>query len=211
VRIERGEFYAPNGEGGDAYRRFALTDSGISPRAVLGQSGGTHWLTGAEHTVEGFVTEDPTIREQMLEKRARKLDLAAREIPAEEKLRIAGDPNIALTIVSWGSTKGAVLEALERLQAAGIPARLVQVRLLWPFPADELRPWLETADPLVVAEANYSGQLAQLLQEQTGHRPDHLIVKYNGRPMSGQALYQAMKSVSEKKTEARIVLRNPNE
>jgi 2-oxoglutarate ferredoxin oxidoreductase subunit alpha len=211
VRIERGELYTPDGEDEGPYPRFALTDSGLSRRALLGQPGGTHWLTGAEHTVHGLVTEDAVIREQMIEKRARKLALAADEIPSDEKMNVYGDQDAELTILSWGSSKGAILEALELLQADEIPTRLIQVRLLWPFPAAELQPWLETAKPLVVVETNYSGQLAQLLREHTAYRPDHLIVKYNGRPLSGQPLYLALKTVSEGTDEARFVLRNPHE
>jgi 2-oxoglutarate ferredoxin oxidoreductase subunit alpha len=211
VRIERGELHIPDVGDESLFRRFALTDSGVSPRTLLGQPGGTHWLTGAEHTVHGLVTEDPVIREQMIEKRARKLALAAREIPGSEKINVYGDTNAALTILSWGSNKGAILEALERLQADEINARLVQVRLLWPFPTAELQPWLETATPLAVVETNHSGQLAQLLRKQTDYQPDHLVVKYNGRPMSGLALYQALRTISDGTDDARIVLRNPHE
>jgi 2-oxoglutarate ferredoxin oxidoreductase subunit alpha len=196
VRVERGDVYAPppDGNGVGPYPRFAMTESGVSPRPLLGQPGGNHWLTGGEHTVHGLVTEDAVVREQMMEKRARKLELAAREIPEEKKFRVYGDPDAALTILSWGSNKGAILEAMEGLEADGVRARLVQVRLLWPFPAEELSPWLETAEPLVAVETNFSGQLAQLLRERTGHVPDHLILKYNGRPIPGEALYQALKT-----------------
>jgi 2-oxoglutarate ferredoxin oxidoreductase subunit alpha len=188
-----------------------VTESGVSSRPVLGQPGGNHWLTGGEHTAYGLVTEDTTVREQMMEKRARKLELAAREIPQDEKLRVYGDADAALTILSWGSTKGGVLEAMQRLEAEGVAARLVQVRLLWPFPAEELTPYLEGASPLVVVETNYSGQFARLLRETTGYAPEHLIVKYNGRPIPGEALYQALKTVIEGKGEARMVIRNPYE
>ena len=213
LRIERGEIYAPaNGaQSNGSYARFAPTPSGVSPRALLGQSGGMHWLTGGEHTVLGRVTEDPVVRERMMEKRARKLALAAREIPAEEKLRVYGDRQAAFTIMSWGSNKGAILEALQCLAADGAAARLVQVRLLWPFPTDEIRPWLETADPLVVVESNFSGQFAQLLREQTGRASDYLVVKYNGRPMSGRELYRACKDIHAGTHEPRLVLRNPYE
>jgi len=170
-----------------------------------------HWLTGGEHTVLGRVTEDPVVRERMMEKRARKLALAACEIPAEEKLRVYGDRQAAFTILSWGSNKGAILEALQRLAVDGVAARLVQVRLLWPFPADEIRPWLETAEPLVVVESNFSGQFAQLLREQSGRASDYLVVKYNGRPMSGCELYRACKDIYAGTSESRVVLRNPYE
>ena len=170
-----------------------------------------HWLTGGEHTIYGRVTEDPVVRERMMEKRARKLALAAREITVEEKLHAYGNRGAAFTIVSWGSNKGGILEALERLADDGIAARLVQVRLLWPFPTEEMMPLLEAATPLVVVESNFSGQLAQLLREQTGRASDYLVVKYNGRPMSGQELYRAFKSVHAGTSERRVVLRNPYE
>ncbi len=213
IRIERGEIYNPPPDinGNTPFPRFAITESGVSTRPLLGQPGGNHWLTGGEHTVDGHVTEDPVIREQMVEKRMRKLELARQEIPTEEKFRIYGDPDAALTIMSWGSNKGGILEAIERLAQDGIRARLIQVRLLWPFPSVELAPLLDQASPLVVAESNFSGQFANLLREQTGRAADYLIVKYNGRPMSGQELHQALKAIAAGTSERRIVLRNPYE
>jgi 2-oxoglutarate ferredoxin oxidoreductase subunit alpha len=213
VRIERGALYSPppDASGNGAYERFAPALSGISPRALLGQPGGMHWLTGGEHTVYGRVTEDPVVRELMMEKRAQKLALAAQEIPLNEKLKVYGPPYAPLTVVSWGSNKGAIREALRSLEVDGIYARLIQVRLLWPFPTDELRPLLEAAAPLVVVEMNFSGQLAHLLREQTGRQSDYLVVKYNGRPMSGQELYRAFSSIHAHTAEPRIVLHNPCE
>lgn len=213
LHVERGEVNAPgNGQHRNgSFARFAQTASGISPRALLGQPGGMHWLTGGEHTMYGRVTEDPVVRERMMEKRARKLALAAREIPLEEKLRVYGDRGAPFTVVSWGSNKGGILEALERLADDGIAARLVQVHLLWPFPTEEMMPLLDEATPLVTVESNFSGQLAQLLREQTGRASDYLVVKYNGRPMSGQELHRAFKSIHAGTSERRVVLRNPYE
>jgi 2-oxoglutarate ferredoxin oxidoreductase subunit alpha len=212
IRIERGEVYEPGGgkEGGP-YARFAVTESGVTPRSLLGQPGGQHWLTGAEHTELGQVTEDPVVREEQVEKRARKLHLAAREIPLEEKLQVYGDREAAFTIVSWGSNKGAILESLDRLAGEGITARFVQVRLLWPFPAEEIRPWIDSAEPLVVVESNHSGQFAQLLCGQTGRNRDHLVVKYNGRPMTCGQLSGALFEILAGTAGERIVLRNPYE
>jgi 2-oxoglutarate ferredoxin oxidoreductase subunit alpha len=213
IRIERGEIWEPadpeTAQG--PFPRFRVTESGVSPRPLLGTPGGTHWLTGAEHTELGMVTEDPVIRERQMEKRARKLDLAAAEIPLGEKLRVYGDPAAAFTIVSWGSNKGAILEALEGLIADGIPVRLIQVRLLWPFPLAEIAPLLADAQPLVVVESNYSGQFARLLCGLTACRPDHLIVKYNGRPMTCGELTRAMQQIHAGAAAERTVLRNPYE
>ena len=213
IRIERGELYTPpvGGNGKGPYPRFALTDSGISPRSLLGQPGGTHWLTGGEHTIFGRVTEDVVIREQMMEKRARKLELVAREIPRDEKFRVYGDEDASFTLMSWGSNKGAILEAMERLKADGVSARLIHVRLLWPFPTAELKPIAEVASPLVVIESNFSGQFAQLLRTETGRESDYLVVKYNGRPMSGEEVYRALKAIHDGASDQRVVLRNPFE
>ncbi|MEJ2207845.1 MAG: 2-oxoacid:acceptor oxidoreductase subunit alpha [Anaerolineae bacterium] len=212
IHIERGELYQPGPEPDPGpYPRFALTKSGISPRPLLGQPGGQHWLTGAEHTQFGQVTEDPGVREEQLEKRQRKLVLAAREIPLEEKVQVYGDARAALTFLSWGSSQGAILEAIEGLAAAGQGVRYVHVRLLWPFPATEVERLLEGAQPLIVVEENYSGQFAQLLRAQTGLYPDYLILKYNGRPMTCGELHRALHEIRSGTAGHRIVLRNPYE
>ncbi len=210
IRIQRGAIYTPPADEtrNGAYARFAPTPSGISPRALLGQPEGMHWLTGGEHTGYGRVTEDPVVREHMMEKRARKLTLAMQEISVDEQLTVYGDRHASFTIVSWGSNKGGILEGLTRLAADGIAARLVQVRLLCPFPSDAIAPLLDTASPLVVVEMNFSGQFAQLLREQTGRASDYLVVKYNGRPMSGEELYRAFKNIHAGTSERRLVLRH---
>ena len=86
IRVERGAVYAPSADesGNGAYTRFDPTTSGVSPRALLGQPGAMHWLTGGEHTAHGRVTEDPVVREHMMEKRAQKLALAAREMTCQQ-------------------------------------------------------------------------------------------------------------------------------
>lgn len=211
VKIDRGLLYTPNGEGSTPFPRFEPTESGISVRPVMGQPGGMHWVTGGEHTIHGRVTEDPVVREEQMEKRARKLETALKEIPVSEQFQVYGDPDAPFTILSWGSNKGAILEALSLLEKEGIKARLIQVRLLWPFPAAHLMPLLEQSSRIVVVEYNYSGQFAQLFKENTGRSVDHLIVKYNGRPISGNELYHALKKIDAGEADERIVLRNPFE
>lgn len=210
IRIKRGDVAHPDPDT-EVFPRFAVTDSGISPRPLHGTPGGMHWLTGGEHTPFGRVTEDPVVREQQMEKRMRKLETAAREISRDEKLRVYGDENAELTIMSWGSNKGGILDAIERLAEDGIPARLVQVRILCPFPAAELEELFASASPLVSVEANFSGQLAQVLRQHTGLTCEHIVVKYNGRPFSGRELYEAFKTIHAGNADKKIVIRNPNE
>ena len=212
LRVERGETFEPPAGGAiAAVPRFRLTESGISPRPLLGQEGIHFWSTGVEHSEEGQVSEDPVVRERMMEKRARKLEQLLRLLPREEQFRVHGETDAAFTLVTWGSTTGAVLDAMQRLAAAGIPARTVQLRLLWPFPAQALEGILENASPLVVVECNYSGQLDALLREQTGRGCDHLVVKYSGRPISGEALFPVLQRIHAGAAGRRTVLRNPYE
>ncbi len=193
VRLDRGlrAYEASEGE----YRRFAWSESGISPRTVLGQAGGMFWNTGDEHDETGHITEDPVVRDQMMEKRARKLQTAAQEIPEAEKFNLFGDPDAETMIVSWGSPKGAILEALEVLKAEGHSLSFLQVRLLWPLPARALEALLRRAKRRIAVENNYSGQLAGLIREQTGIKIEQLIVKYNGRPILSDELSEALKAL----------------
>ena len=209
--IERGVRYESDDETRGSTQRFKLTHSGISPRPLLGQHGGRHWLTGVEHNPEGQVSEDPQMREWMMEKRARKLELALAEIPLAEQFTVYGDNEAPFTIVSWGSNKGALLAALNHLQNNGVAVRVVQLRLLWPFPATALSEVLAPAAPLVVVEGNYSGQLNQLLREQVGRGADHLIVKYSGRSIAADTLTKVLQEIANGKGEVRHVLRDPYE
>lgn len=212
IRIERGKLLteddldAVSHNGG--YNRFEFTDDGISPRAIIGQKGGTFWNTGDEHHVDGHITEDRIIRIQMMDKRMHKLDVALKEIPAEEKYTFYGDPKSELLVVSWGSTKGAILDGMERSARTGFPFAFLQVRLLWPFPAADLEPILKRHKILAVIENNYSGQFAGLLREHTGIDAAHRIVKFTGRPMSMGEICDSVKAIVNGKGKApkRLVL-----
>ncbi|MGI0016575.1 MAG: transketolase C-terminal domain-containing protein, partial [Nitrososphaera sp.] len=155
------------------------------------------WNTGDEHTEEGHITEDPELRTKMMDKRMSKLDVALKEIPDEDKAVAYGSGDIA--IVSWGSTKGAILDAMEMLQAEGMKLKFVQVRLMNPFPSDLVTSMLHGAKTVIGIEMNYSGQLGGLLKQNTGRQYDYQIVKYNGRPMSLEEVYNAVKRIIREK------------
>ena len=197
VRIERGKLLTEEelhqlSENG-AIRRFRFTDDGISPRTLPGTEGGIFWLTSDEHDEWGHITEDPILRVRMMEKRMKKLETAAGEIPREEKLNVFGGPEAEAAVLSWGSPKGAILEAMELLEAEGFPLKFVQVRLLSPLPSEEIAQELEGVEKIVAVENNFSGQLAALVREKTGIAADHLLVKYNGRPMTVEEVYEGIK------------------
>lgn len=195
VTVDRG-LDQPDGARRDGdYLRYALTDSGISPRSRPGIKGGQFWATSDEHSPDGHITEGVEMRVAMMEKRFRKLELAAREIPLDIAFGAYGPAQAELTLVGWGSTKGAILDALDRLNDEGLRANFVQVRLMRPFPAKALAERLKRARRLVLVENNYSGQLGQVIREQTGIAIEDRILKFDGRPFSETDLVRALREV----------------
>jgi 2-oxoglutarate ferredoxin oxidoreductase subunit alpha len=187
------------------YLRFKLSDNPISPRVVLGTKDAIFWNTGDEHTEEGHITEDPELRVQMMDKRMDKLEVALKEIPDEDKAVEYGDGDIA--ILSWGSTKGAILDAMDRLAKDGIKVKFVQVRLMSPFPSELVKSMLKGCKVIVDIEMNYTAQLGSLVRQHTGIEPDYLVVKYNGRSMSLDEVYNAVKRIKSGDAPRRQVLK----
>jgi len=213
LRIERGELAQARNENESEQHmpRFQITDNGLSPRPGLGESGQRFWTTGVEHSEWGQVCEDPLVRTSMMEKRARKLALAADEIPLVEKLATYGNEQATLTIVSWGSNKGVVVETVEQLNREGQAVRAIMVKLLWPLPVTELQKLIRKNDTLVVVECNQSGQFNRLLKEQLGREADHLILKYTGRPFSLEEISQSMHKIISGQAEKIMIHANPFE
>jgi 2-oxoglutarate ferredoxin oxidoreductase subunit alpha len=210
VKIERGKIVkgmitdAVNGE----FKRFRFTPDGVSPRPPVGTKGGVFWDTGDEHDELGHISEDPTIRVMMMDKRMGKIDLADREIPMEERLNFFGPENADITVVSWGSTKGAILDAMEWLRQDGISVNFLQLRLINPFPTDYVAKLLSKAKKIVGVEMNYSAQLIGIIRERTCIPIEQLVVKYNGRPMSSEEVYDAIELIHGGKAPKKLVLRN---
>jgi 2-oxoglutarate ferredoxin oxidoreductase subunit alpha len=188
------------------YKRFAFVEDGVSPRAFLGSKHGLFWNTGDEHDEIGHITEDPSNRDLMMGKRMRKLETAAREIPLHEKFNLFGDRKAPVTIISWGSTKGAILDALKVLQNESIQVNFLQVRLILPLPADDIAGILGRAQTTIGVEMNYSAQFAGIVREHTGIALQHLMVKYNGRPISRDEIVEGVKNIVTKKTTSRKVV-----
>jgi len=182
-------------ESEDEYLRYALSPDGISPRSRPGQKGGRFWSTTDEHDPDGHITEGVHMRMAMMDKRMGKLDLIARTIPADQQLALHGPADAELTVVSWGSPKGTILDAMKILEAQGMKINFVQCRLMKPFPAGPIEALLRRAKRLVLVEENYSGQLGSLVAEHTGVRIEQRILKYDGRPLSEDEVVRALANV----------------
>jgi len=212
LKIERGKFknvIGKNQSEGTAghFQRFKFEDSPISTRVPIGTENAIFWNTGDEHTEEGHISEDPENRIKMMDKRMKKLDLALEKIAEDDKAACYDfDSNSKGVVISWGSTKGAILEALEKLSEEGKNLRFIQIRLLHPFPTETVKKFLMDTKLVIDVEMNYSSQLGSLVQQNTGREIDYKIVKYNGRPISSTEIYIALKTILSGNDERRIVL-----
>jgi 2-oxoglutarate ferredoxin oxidoreductase subunit alpha len=142
----------------------------------------------------------------MVEKRMKKLALIEKEVPIKEQINFFGDINAKNMIVSWGSPKGAIIEALEKLTREGFSLGFIQIRMVHPLPKGYLVSVLRNAQKIVDVEMNYSGQLGETIKEKTGIPMGFHILKWNGRPMTTTEIYEALKLVLLDRAPQRQVL-----
>jgi 2-oxoglutarate ferredoxin oxidoreductase subunit alpha len=184
IKIDRGELYEAEEWTGEEYRRYRITESGVSPRIVLGTRGATMLANGNEHDEHGYTTIDPVGVVAMADKRFRKSKGLADEIGGLEPVKVFGISDPDVTLVGWGSTKGPALEALKLLGAEGIKARFVQIVYMEPFPTLDFMKAMKGPGKSILLETNITNQLGRLIKEHTGFEFDDIHSKYNGRAYS---------------------------
>ena len=198
LKIDRGQIVKEsdlltNGPDSSMFKRYAFTPTGISPRSMPGMEGGIFRTTGDEHDEFGHITENSENRIRMMQKRMMKLDLANELIPDEKKINFFGPPKADVTLVGWGSTKGAILDAMQDLEADDVRCNFLQIRYMSPFPTSLVTKHLADANRKVLVEGNYAGQLGALIREHTSIPMDYRVLKYNGRPFSQNEVFEGVK------------------
>jgi 2-oxoglutarate ferredoxin oxidoreductase subunit alpha len=174
------------------YQRYAYSKDGISPRSVPGV--GNHVIANSdEHDANGYSDEEIITRNTMMDKRMNKLAVCAKEHMAAPVLH--GPKNAKLTIVSWGSNKGAILEALKELPNVNF----LQLGWVNPFPVAAVTKELKRAKKLLNIECNYSGQMNNWIREQTGIQMANNFYKYDGRPVFPEEVIAEAKRLLKKK------------
>jgi 2-oxoglutarate ferredoxin oxidoreductase subunit alpha len=174
----------PNGHD---YKRYQYTPTGVSPRSLPGQAG-LQWIAGSdEHDEKGHLISDVKSgipiwvaeRVRMMQKRMGKLAglAGATELPALE-----GPADAPLTFVAWGSTVGAVRDAMGALAAKNVATNLLHIRTVYPLHAEAVEQALARAPATLLVEANYSGQLGRLIRTETGRSFPNRLLKYDGEP-----------------------------
>ena len=201
ISIDRGKLLEK--ADGD-YKRFAHSPDGISPRSKLGLEDGIFWNTGDESDEYGHISEDPVNRIQMMDKRQTKVEQILSLIPKNDQAVAYGKLDIC--IVSWGSPKGPILDAIEMHRNEGREIGFIDIKLLHPFPTNHIKSLLKDSSIVIDIEANMTGQLASLIRENLLRDPDYYVLKYTGRPMTCTEIFESLKKILEKKSEKKQVL-----
>ncbi|WP_440769326.1 2-oxoacid:acceptor oxidoreductase subunit alpha [Natronorubrum sp. DTA28] len=170
------------------FKRFNYEDAenNVVPRSLPGQKGGRYLATGNEHSPVGHIEEDPDNRVAQMTRRIEKLDTIRDELDEEHPSNQTyyGDDDADYGIITWGSSHGAVAEAVERLNEDGHSVKGVTVSDMMPFPEAEMTEFLESVDEAMVVEMNATAQFRGLIQKELGLFGEKMtsLLKYNGNP-----------------------------
>lgn len=178
------------------YRRYALTETGVSPR--LRPGAGPHLVTADsdEHDEEGHITEDlKGVAARMIEKRLRKARALREAIALPEFHNVE---EAELVLMGWGSSRAAILEALDLLAADGLKPGMIHFTEVWPLPEVRFPPdkqyW--------VVESNAAGQLARLLAGEYGLPFRNHVLRYDGLPLTAEYIRRRIHDSTSRNTQA---------
>ncbi len=172
-----------------SYRRYRLTESGVSPLACPDAGNARVRVDSDEHDEEGKITEDLELRSRMVEKRLKKFDLLKKETVMPTFI---GDPEADVIVINWGSNRMIVEEAVRKLVADGFRAGALHFSQVYPLTQEMVTPWNLKGKRLFSVENNATGQFAGLLKRELGITVDHQILKYNGECFTVKELFQTL-------------------
>jgi 2-oxoglutarate ferredoxin oxidoreductase subunit alpha len=190
VTIERGTLFSEKEDDPSEYMRHKVTKSGISPRAFPGLGKALVITDCDEHDEKGHLTEDARERTAQVEKRLRKIFPLKKEIDTP---REHGAQRAETVLIGWGSTYGAISEAVDILRKADVSVNMLHLNELWPLPAKAVTDAIERARNSYVIEGNATGQLARLIKAETGRDVSGQILKFDGRPFTPAYIADAVK------------------
>jgi 2-oxoglutarate ferredoxin oxidoreductase subunit alpha len=178
IEVNRGELITDSNDINGEYKRYADTDDGISPRTIPGVKDGVHIANSDEHDQYGYSNEDSHNRKIMVDKRFKKMKKLTEEVPPP---RIYGPPDAEITIWSWGSCKGPILEAMKILNKKEKKVNFVHFTYLCPFDGDVIGGIINESNKNVIVENNKTSQLSKIIMMNTGYKIKNKILKYSGR------------------------------
>ncbi|MBW2273015.1 MAG: 2-oxoacid:acceptor oxidoreductase subunit alpha [Deltaproteobacteria bacterium] len=193
---------APWKEGAPAYDWDPET--GLSPRPIPGQPGGAYVLTGLAHDEESHIAYESAINQHAMQMRSRKLAALQKALRPPQ---IHGDEEGELLVVGWGSTRGAIEEAVDRLRKDGVRAGAICLRFLSPMEPG-LKEIFARYRRVMTVEINYSDDLGDPVVDPSSRRYSQLAwllraatlvdvdcwSRVPGQPLPPQMIEEALRS-----------------
>ncbi|MDA3856043.1 MAG: 2-oxoacid:acceptor oxidoreductase subunit alpha [Candidatus Woesearchaeota archaeon] len=195
LKVDRGKYINLSDEVLANNKRHEFTEDGISTRFNPGQPGGIYTSSSYEHDETGYTCEDSENHVKMMEKRFKKYDAIPKELL---RPKMYGPEDADLTIVGWGSTKGVALDAIKYLNSDGLKVNYMHFVYINPFDNEEVKSMLDSCKDTIILEANYTGQLRDIIREKTGFYIEKTYFKYDARPFYFQEVYTKIKEVLKK-------------
>ena len=196
VEIRRGKLVSgdiPANENNGYFKRYEVTEDGVSPRVIPGMKNGIHHVTGVEHDETGKPSESAPNRIAQMDKRFRKVENIRFDTPVYKNVK---HEDADVLFVGFNSTRGVIEEAMTRLEKDGLKVNHAHVRLIHPFPTDEVLPLVRSAKKVVVVENNATGQLANIMKMNVRHAEKIVKhVKYDGNPFLPHEVYTKCKEL----------------
>lgn len=165
------------------YKRFEFTENGVSKRTLPGFPNTVYAVSTDEHKEDGDLDEGSENRIKMVDKRAKKLTTLKKEYLSDvEMCKLHGPVDADLTLVGWGSTKGPILEAVDVANNNGLKVNFLQIKIVLPFPTEQVTAILGKAKETVLVENNSEGQMGGVIRQYTGIEIADKLLRYDGRP-----------------------------
>lgn len=196
IDVRRGKLATeelPELDAKEYFKRYEVTEDGVSKRVTPGMENGIHHVTGVEHSETGKPSEVAANRQQQMDKRLRKLNNLKFDTPIHKNVK-HDDADVLL--VGFNSTRGGIEEAMGRLENDGYKVNHAQIRLIHPFPANEMRELVDTAKKVVVVEHNATAQLSNIIKMNVGNADKiQNVLKYDGTPFLPSEIHNRCKEL----------------
>ncbi len=151
----------PSIQEGEKYERFKIDNGGVSPMAVPGMEHCEYLASGIEHTESGSPTSAHSIHEMMNKKRFHKLDDIREDLTF---VRRYGPEDAEVGVIGWGSSKGAIKEAILRAEKLGMKVAGLVPQIIHPIPYDKIDEFMKPLRRILVVEVSYAGQFYNYLK-----------------------------------------------
>jgi len=173
----------------EIFLRYKITEDGISEKILPGTAGYFYQENSYEHLEDGHTTEEAKPRKDQVEKRLRKWQTYLKndfQLP-----KFYGNEKAEIVFISWGSTKGIVLEAQKRLKEKGIETGFYHFNHIYPLDKEKVSQLLKKDNKrYLLVENNALGQFGKILAMEAGLDFEEKILRYDGRPITVEQILE---------------------